>query len=749
MPCTAKTTNSTINPTNSTINPTNSTINPTNLHTRVLRNWKIPTPQQVSTPHDMALACPPREARCVKLWPAAEPPEGWEEHMFGYRDRRRSLTPCTSLASTPSPLPPKENHIQEDAEMSTPKKSSGRSEVEVEGDEGCAGDSGSDDQPDDGDDNNSSLPSSSPPPFQPSDSSDVEDELPSVHKSTWTSGKGKALDDICDFASKVKKEAEELRQCHGRSMCDILVAAGFGMKPSHTKLNEANLFRSWYWATQPKPDGAKRDTINDIITKEYKSLIQDIPKDDTAARREKLKHVYEWSENSSTVPTSKSVKSITARVQNAKMQFSGLAKAWSNLEEIEIAGVVMYVGQDPAGCQTSGIFGGSDMVRNFINQHAVDVCAQMDKYTSVFKYLRDGGSPEAGLPGMSSARGTDSSWELCCHMWEIPRDRNCRVFGSMMKEKLMAALKDLCVTQGIEVGNPQKIAWQCLLEFMMKNYLIILNWPHGVSPPGPGFEYKKLKGDPLRKLVVPSLCQKLGAMYDGPSDDDEEQDSLDGVPEIEIRPWNQDVIKMSESPNLKGEIPLIKAADGVVLRRLMKERIPGTKDEWTLCNSTNCLFPLASDLVQKRQMMTLWLHTLRIRKCLKGMLALFREATEYGTLNCNLQIMMRAATERGTHNARKRTLLVRPITWLCGMGIFAINMLTITSRAHPTNPTMQCLPIKMSDLTSLHPINSITTCHPALTLMITMMPTPQNWGNRGNILQYKDEILGDYVEEDY
>ncbi|KIK15231.1 hypothetical protein PISMIDRAFT_16663 [Pisolithus microcarpus 441] len=359
-----------------------------------------------------------------------------------------------------------------------------------------------------------------------------------------------ALDDICDFTSKVKKEAEELRQCHGRSTCDILVAAGFGVKPSHTKLNEANLFHSWYWATQPKPDGAKRDTINDIITKEYKSLIQDILKDDTAARREKLKHVYEWSENSSTVPTSKSVKSVAARVQNVKMQFSGLAEAWSNLKEIEIAGVVMYVGQDPAGCQTSGIFGGSDM------------------YTSVFKYLRDGGSPEAGLPGMSSARSTDSSWELHCCMWEILRDRNHRVFGSTMKEELMAALKDLRVMQGIEVGDPQKIVWQHLLEFMTKNYLIILNWPHGVSPPGPGFEYKKLKGDPLRKLVVPYLRRKLGVMYDGPSDDDEEQDSLDGVPEIEIRPWNQDVIKMLESPNLKGEIPLVKAADGVVLRKV-------------------------------------------------------------------------------------------------------------------------------------------------------------------------------------
>ncbi|KAI6011931.1 hypothetical protein PISMIDRAFT_17530 [Pisolithus microcarpus 441] len=496
--------------------------------------------------------------------------------------------------------------------MSMPEKSSGRSEVAVEGDEGHASDSGSDDQADDGDDNNSLLPSSLPPPFQPSDSSDVEDELPSVHKSTQTSGKGKgsdyetpprkfkkpgvmlcaALDDICDFASKVKKEAEELR---------------YGMKPSHTKLNEANLFCSWYWATQPKPDGAKRDTINDIITKEYKSLIQDIPKDDTAARREKLKQVYEWSKNSSAVPTSKSVKSIAARVQNAKTQFSGLAEAWSNLKEIEIAGVVMYVGQDPAGRQTSGLFGGSDMVRNFIHQHAVDVRAQMDKYTSVFKYLRDGGSPEAGLPGTSSARGTDSSWELCCRMWEILRDWNRRVFGSMMKEKLMVALKDLRVTQGIEVGDPQKIVWQHLLEFMTKNYLIILNWPHGVSP--------KLKGDPLRKLVVPYLHWKLGATYDGPSDDDEEQDSLDGVPEIEIRPWNQDVIKMSESPNLKGEIPLVKAADGVVLRKVsddpswQKKTREGedTRHEGRVDPLQQCQLPFPSrkQPLQKCQMMTL------------------------------------------------------------------------------------------------------------------------------------------------
>ncbi|KAI6041016.1 hypothetical protein EDC04DRAFT_2893591 [Pisolithus marmoratus] len=432
--------------------------------------------------------------------------------------------PRMSLPSTPSSLSQKEDHIpKEDAEMDIPEKSS---DGEEEGDEGKDRDSESDgnDVEDDGPATESSLPLSLLPPPLPSDSSDTEDDLPQLRQPCWTNNKGKGraidvedtnvagsdsdalprskkpgtlscatLNDICEFSSKVKKEAEELGRCYSRSTRDILVAAGFGVKPSHTKLNEANLFCSWYWATQPKPDGAKRDAINNIIMQEYNSLIKDIPKDDTAARREKLKHVYEWSENSSVAPANKSVKSIATRVQNTKTQFSGLAEAWSNLEEIEIVGMVMYVGQDPAGHQTSSIFGGSDV------------------------------------------------------------------------EKLVAALKDLRVTRGIKVGDPQKIVWQCLLEFMTKNYLIILNWPIGVSLPGPGFEYKKLKADPLHKLVVPYLQGKLGMMYNGQSDDDEEQDSLDGVPEIEIRPWSQDVMSMSESHHLKGEIPLIKAADGMVL----------------------------------------------------------------------------------------------------------------------------------------------------------------------------------------
>ena len=57
--------------------------------------------------------------------------------------------------------------------------------------------------------------------------------------------------------------------------------------------------------------------------------MKDIPKDDMTVRRDKLKHVYEWSEASSVIPLNKSVKSIAAKLENVKVQFSGLV---SNLQ---------------------------------------------------------------------------------------------------------------------------------------------------------------------------------------------------------------------------------------------------------------------------------------------------------------------------------------------------------------------------------------------------------------------------------
>ncbi|KAI6149390.1 hypothetical protein BKA82DRAFT_21098 [Pisolithus tinctorius] len=104
-----------------------------------------------------------------------------------------------------------------------------------------------------------------------------------------------------------------------------------------------------------------------------------------------------------------------------------------------------------------------------------------------------------------------------------------------------------------------------LLKFLQKSHLTIVNWPHGASPPGPGFKYKKLKAGPLHQLVVPYLWRKLGLLYDGQTDDEEEQDSLDDVLEIEIKCWNEEVINISDTDPLKGEIVLIKATNGTVL----------------------------------------------------------------------------------------------------------------------------------------------------------------------------------------
>ncbi|KIO01261.1 hypothetical protein M404DRAFT_28803 [Pisolithus tinctorius Marx 270] len=601
-----------------------------------------------------------------KLQRAVQPPEGWEEHMFGLRDRRCSLTPRPSITNTPMlPSPslrlddqirdedsameeveenldnneneddqPSSNENEDDQLSSSENEDDLLSGSEKEDDRlpgSNDDDKGSDYNENENDDEEteslsdscdgddaharnaqtvscaqSPLPPSLPPTYESDDSAhpvgDVvhpRQEGGPIYTRLQKKGKGRAidaedidaanhsdrdtqlpnlkkpgnlstavLDEIRAFAKDVKTMAEELGRWHGRSTRDILVAAGFSVKASHTKINEANLFRLWYWAMQPKPDGADRNSINNLITKEYNTLMIGIPKDDFAARRERLKAVYEWSESSSTVPTNRSVKSIAARVDNAKTQFSGLVEAWSNLEDIEIVGAVMYVGQDPAGRQTSGIFGGSEMIRNFINENGIDVRSLMDKYTAIFKCLRNGDGADARVAGTGSIGDVGSALELRCRTKETPRDRNRRVFGSMMKEKMLAALRDLRVTRGIEVGDPQKVSWHWLLEFLRKSHLTIVNWPHGVSPPGPGFEYKKLKAGPLRQLVVPYLRRKLGHLYDGQTDDEEEQDSLDDVLEIEIKCWNEEVIDILDADPLKGEITLVKATDGTVLRQI-------------------------------------------------------------------------------------------------------------------------------------------------------------------------------------
>ena len=129
------------------------------------------------------------------------------------------------------------------------------------------------------------------------------------------------------------------------------------------------------------------------------------------------------------------------------------------------------------------------------------------------------------------------------------------------------------------------MVWQKLLEFVCKHHLVVTNWPLGVAPPSPGFNFKKLKAGTLCKLVMPYLCRKLGHMYDGQTDNEEAQDLLADIPEIEIKLWHEgmfcwnilrvlsahilpDIICIPDMSPTKGNVALIRASNGMVLHNV-------------------------------------------------------------------------------------------------------------------------------------------------------------------------------------
>ncbi|KIM51871.1 hypothetical protein SCLCIDRAFT_33094 [Scleroderma citrinum Foug A] len=519
-----------------------------------------------SAPHS------PTPASCkVKPRPAIEPPKGWEEHMFSLRDRRPVTPSASPLHQTASQVPTVQTpRLDEQYVLDAEQGTEGEGDEDGGMNQSGAGDSsshqaskgdeGEGDEDDEmnpivtetsthngdqavGDDLSSEDSSnyssyvraakakkaaersargdqSSLPPSSPPEQSDLEESEPDIEDKGPSPSRKRRKTSAVENNNMSGRDGSELpfSKKPGTLLNEALKEIpGFGIKPLHTKINEANLFRSWYWVMQPKPEGATRNEFNNIITKEYNDLMKDVPKDNMTVRRDKLKHIYKWSKASSVIPSNKLVKSIAAKLENAKVQFSGLAEAWCNLEEIEIVGVLMYVREDPAGRQLSGIFGRSDMIRKFINDHGIDVHSLMDKYTSIFK--------------------------------EIPRDRDRHVFGTMMREKLTAALKEQQVLHGIEGSDPQKIVWHKLLEFVRKHHLIVTNWPLGVAPPGPGFDFKKLKAG--------TLCKQ--------SDNEEAEDLLADVPEIEIKLWHEDIIRIPDTSPTKGDVALIRASDGTVL----------------------------------------------------------------------------------------------------------------------------------------------------------------------------------------
>ena len=59
-----------------------------------------------------------------------------------------------------------------------------------------------------------------------------------------------------------------------------------------------------------------------------------------------------------------------------------------------------------------------------------------------YRCLRNGDGSAIGLDGSSGSAELAPALELQCHLREILRDRDHHIFETMMREKLMAALRD-------------------------------------------------------------------------------------------------------------------------------------------------------------------------------------------------------------------------------------------------------------------------------------------------------------------
>jgi len=61
--------------------------------------------------------------------------------------------------------------------------------------------------------------------------------------------------------------------------------------------------------------------------------------------------------------------------------------SFSNLEDMEIIGAILYTGVDPAGRQLSAVFGGSKNIVNLINENETNIRLILDRLTTAVKYV--------------------------------------------------------------------------------------------------------------------------------------------------------------------------------------------------------------------------------------------------------------------------------------------------------------------------------------------------------------------------
>ncbi|KIJ60416.1 hypothetical protein HYDPIDRAFT_32221 [Hydnomerulius pinastri MD-312] len=117
------------------------------------------------------------------------------------------------------------------------------------------------------------------------------------------------------------EEVEAIAKEFNKSRCSIMIAAGLMTKASHSR-SDWNMYQSWYAHTYPK---AKDNSLSTVC------------------------------------------------------------QVWDHVENIVIAGVVLYMGVSEASHHAAGIFSGSELLTNLIEEKKYDIKLLMDYLTTVVK----------------------------------------------------------------------------------------------------------------------------------------------------------------------------------------------------------------------------------------------------------------------------------------------------------------------------------------------------------------------------
>ncbi|KAG1887882.1 hypothetical protein F4604DRAFT_1916759 [Suillus subluteus] len=310
-----------------------------------------------------------------------------------------------------------------------------------------------------------------------------------------------------ELGKKKLEATKTLGQEYGKSVWTILIKAGLAMKATR-KESLWNQHQMWFAATHPLPKG-----VSGVVSPEdvkawkvkqqahYKAHPQDDPQ-----------HTLLWKEiqenwDCAVAGTTEdlTLHSAAGLMMGVHDAFTKSAAYWHRTHGIHIASVAIFLSDEEAGHQASGLFASSDMVKALVNSHQLDIKCWLDELTTILKYkdleaVHAEGKTFSLLPASSTA----PNGSLLCN-GKPARDRNRKVMSMMISEKFA------------EAGHPLKTSnsrWLTMLDILYIEKLCIHDWPTGVPPPSPDFDLKALSASQLCALVALYLRLHLGVMYE-------------------------------------------------------------------------------------------------------------------------------------------------------------------------------------------------------------------------------------------